>query len=274
MVLRALDVYRQPITRPCRWRVTTQQSPPRTVVQRVTNGEVIVTGLALAADRLLRVEVHADGYQPVSRFVWGHDLIADVVCPVDPARVVGIVQRARPWPNLDRPGALLSDTRPNQRERVACLLNLTAKWHTTTVSGAPVASFIQRVTRVERDRVWARVHPGLLGALHASSGFRRVSGVLHDPITPDYTRVGSFKETAYATGTLQITLFRHERRGIMLADCDIDEANGLRHLFHVIGRRVTKGKTHPYVIHQILVHSQRLDPGYQLTLDVPQVTHG
>jgi len=47
-------------------------------------------------------------------------------------------------------------------------------------------------------------------------------------------------------------------------DADIDDAAGLGHAFQVIRNFVTKGVTHPYDIHEILVFRQEVTLPYQL----------
>ena len=49
------------------------------------------------------------------------------------------------------------------------------------------------------------------------------------------------------------------------ADIDIDEASGIEHGFEVIRNAVTKGKTNPYQIHELLLLTE-IDPGYELVL--------
>ena len=48
------------------------------------------------------------------------------------------------------------------------------------------------------------------------------------------------------------------------ADVDIDDAGGVEHVFQVLRNTVSGSPTHPYNIHQLLVHYQRLELGYDL----------
>lgn len=48
------------------------------------------------------------------------------------------------------------------------------------------------------------------------------------------------------------------------ADVDVDDAQGIEHVFQVLGHWMTGEGTHPYDIHQILVWYQGIDPGYRL----------
>jgi hypothetical protein len=45
-------------------------------------------------------------------------------------------------------------------------------------------------------------------------------------------------------------------------DADIDEAQGLEHLFEVM-RNAVRGPTNPYDVREILIAGQRIDPGYR-----------
>jgi len=65
-----------------------------------------------------------------------------------------------------------------------------------------------------------------------------------------------------AFGNLQLTFFESGTRCV--ADIDIDDAAGLRHVFQVMRNHLTGSPTHPYNIHQILIKHQHLDPGYRL----------
>jgi hypothetical protein len=55
-----------------------------------------------------------------------------------------------------------------------------------------------------------------------------------------------------------------ERIGAWRADIDIDDANGLEHLFQVLKHQLSNGRTYPYGIRDILIAHQKLDPGYEL----------
>ena len=49
-----------------------------------------------------------------------------------------------------------------------------------------------------------------------------------------------------------------------LADIDIDDANGIAHMFQVLRNAITGRPTHPFDVHELLVSYQKLDPGYAL----------
>ena len=129
-----------------------------------------------------------------------------------------------------------------------------------------VWSFVDRLYRIRADRVFADVKPGLRdlvkGAV-AEERFREVSGKLHKP--PDgFDACGSFK-TDDRYGNLQLSFFVTTSAPLSFkVDADIDDAAGLGHAFQVIRNFVTKGVTHPYDIHEILVFRQEVTLPYQL----------
>ena len=81
---------------------------------------------------------------------------------------------------------------------------------------------------------------------------------LHQPV-PGFAIVGNYK-TFDRHGNLQLT-FQRNTAGDYVVDVDIDAAQGIEHVFEVLGDSV-KGPTDPYDIHEILLAGQRLDPGY------------
>jgi hypothetical protein len=94
----------------------------------------------------------------------------------------------------------------------------------------------------------------------SEDGFEKASGLLHRP--PDgFESAESFK-TRDRAGNLQLSFFA--KGDTFVVDVDIDDANGFAHLFQLIQN--IGGSTHPYNIHQILVQSQEIDPGYRFFL--------
>ncbi len=152
--------------------------------------------------------------------------------------------------------------------RKAGLLNIHAKMRATTfATGRTVASFMSSLTRVRGDRFFARVGVALRDEVInviPTGLFREVSGALHDP-PPGYVRTDSFK-TRETYGNLQLTFFRKQDALEYLVDADLDDAQGIEHIFQVLGHALTGGETHPYDIHQILLAHHGIDPGYELVV--------
>jgi len=73
---------------------------------------------------------------------------------------------------------------------------------------------------------------------------------------------GSFK-TNDEQGNLQLT-FAYDAEDRLVADIDIDDHSGIRHAWDVLKHIVTRTETDPFDIHEILIATQNLDPGYEL----------
>lgn len=136
----------------------------------------------------------------------------------------------------------------------AGLLNILAKCNQERV-----LHHVLRIDKIKGDRLFCIVSPELLNAVHSSDRFIGASGALHEAPT-GYKRIASFKSKD-PYGNLQITAFAG--KDDWLADIDIDDAAGLKHIYQVV-RNTIHGATHPYNIHQILVGYQKLNPLYLL----------
>ncbi len=165
-------------------------------------------------------------------------------------------------------GAKLYNDNAFDNLRKAGLLNIHAKMRATTfTTGRTVASFMSSLTRVRGDRFFAKVGVSLRDEVKNSipTGlFLKVPNTLHKP-PPGYVRVDSFK-TRESYGNLQLTFFRKEDALEFLVDADLDDAQGIEHIFQVLGHALTGGETHPYDIHQILLSHNGIDPGYELVV--------
>jgi hypothetical protein len=150
--------------------------------------------------------------------------------------------------------------------RMAGLLNLIAKTSATAfLSERTALSYVTKLTGLEGDRFHAVVARELRAEIaHGVTAdlFHEVNGALHQP-PEGYALAGSYK-TEDHYGNLQLTLFA--KGDEWCADIDIDDAAGLQHAFQVVGNAVRHRPTHPYAIHEILMHHQRLDPGYSLVV--------
>lgn len=151
----------------------------------------------------------------------------------------------------------------------AGLLNILAKARRVGLGAAGrVIDFLQELREIRGDRFYVRV-PHVLRE-HVKDAmlrgvFTEASGALHRP-PEGFTSADSFKTTD-RYGNLQITFFA--RGDEWVADIDIDDANGLEHVFQVVRNSVTGRPTHPYNIQQILIKEQEIDPGYELIVREP-----
>jgi hypothetical protein len=145
--------------------------------------------------------------------------------------------------------------------RCAGLLNVATKCQATLLSdGRSVWAHVASIQEIRQDRCFVTVGKSLYDEVASNNNFSLVSGALHHP-PAGYTLVDSYKsDDAY--GNLQITFFTDSREWV--ADIDLDDANGLGHVFQVVRNSVTGRPTHPYDIHQILLAHQHLDTRYRL----------
>jgi len=239
---------------------------------------------ATGAGSIYKVVLTPSNYRLVQFFVIladGQTVAKTVAFPVDPARVVNI--QAPPFGSLDpRVQTLLAQSEiprfqapgggflqgndlyqtlgANPKFK-ACLLNITAKSTATPLrDGTTCLDHYKSMIRMEQDRLFIRINPALTEEVENSPLFHSVSQSLHEPV-PGYVVTESFK-TLDHYGNLQLTFQRHGTTGgDYLADVDIDDAQGIEHIFQVL-RNSVSGPTSPYDIHDILTMDQHLDPGY------------
>jgi len=148
----------------------------------------------------------------------------------------------------------------------AGLLNLYTKMTNAGLPGGRTAwEFVTDLYRVRPDRVFGNVDVSFRDAMKAAAQaklFKEAPDNQHTP-PPGYERAGSFKSPDRA-GNLQITFFSSASELDFKVDVDIDDANGLGHVFQVLAHWLTGGQTHPFDIHQILTFDQRLVLPYSL----------
>jgi len=247
----------------------------------------VLTGLNVFPNGNYRIEIDALSYHTVSQFISipadGNGALA-VTLPVNPKKVLrvdfpaysNILQDARTL--LGRSSKVLNfegvtgEALYNKLDdlRKAGFLNLVAKANRTrfpTQQNNPrsVLSFIEELSELRGDRFFAVIPSELRSeTINSVNGglFHEVSEALHTP-PPGFTGARSFK-TLDHFGNLQLSFFA-SADGRFAVDMDIDDAQGFDHLFQVVGN-LFGGPTHPYNIHEILIASQELDPGYRLIL--------
>jgi len=225
---------------------------------------LILSGIQRSHTALYRVLIAPRRYRPRQFFVSlkeGETASRKIAFPVDPGKVAAIQAPpyARLAPALQR---LLSEITyasltPLQK---ACLLNLAAKAAATILGGAACLDHWLRILSVQQDRLLVRTSAALEKAAALSPLFVNADALLH-AAPAGYRRTRSFK-TKDPHGSLQLTCFRRlEPVEDYLVDADIDEAQGLEHLFEVV-RNAVRGPTNPYDVREILIAGQGIDPGY------------
>jgi hypothetical protein len=250
------------------------------VQSKVDVGDIEATG----AGTIYRVALTPSNYRVVQFFVMladGQTASQTVAFPVDPARVVRLqapgfgglpaaVQTMLTQSEIPRfvtpdgeslQGATLYQALDAAPRLKACLLNIAAKSAATPLrDGKSCLGHYNGMIRMEQDRLFIRVDAALREEVQNSPLFHSVSATLHDPV-PGYTVTDSYK-TLDRYGNLQLTFQRRGSTGDdYIADTDIDDAQGVEHIFQVL-RNTVSGPTNPYDIHDILVMDQHIDPGY------------
>jgi hypothetical protein len=252
------------------------------VVKSVRSGgkdPVPISGLDSGANGLYRVEVDPAAYLPSGAFVklLSEDTDLAMNFAIDAARVKNV-----DFPAFAKLGGELRDLLKGSKQvlgfektpaqdiydgldsiRRAGLLNIMRKCAATSLpNGRVVSSYLTELFELRGDRFFCGVPQALREDVKNSvpSGlFEPVPEGLHHPPV-GFEHAGSFK-TADHYGNLQLTFFA--KGDEWRADIDIDDAQGLEHVFQVLRNALTGRPTHPYDIHEILLLHQKLDVGYQ-----------
>jgi hypothetical protein len=283
LLVRVRDAARRPLDDPMDVHLVTSSSDRTVSIASSVAGNATVRFKDLIDGQPYVVKVFPLRHRPVAQFaIPGSDddpPVVQMYTPLHPERVRSVVFPEYPAliPELrhvlerstvegvaGQGQALYGALNDTQK---AGLFNLFAKMSSLGFGEArTIWSFVDRLTRVRADRLFADVDPALRdlvkGAV-AANRFREVSGSLHTP-PPGFLPAGSFK-TEEQFGNLQLTFFVSSAAPLTFkVDADIDDAAGLGHAFQVLRNWVTSGTTHPYDIHQILVFRQEVALPYEL----------
>ena len=288
LLLQILDVYGKPVGEPVDVFLKNQTLSDAPALRSLDVGTPkMLTELNVFPNGTYRMEVDALSYHAVSRFVSippNGKGAAVITLPVTPRKVLRVdfptfgalaedartlLERSGKVLNFDglRGEALCGALDPLRK---AGFLNLVAKANRTRftilqIAPRSVLSFIEELHELRGDRFFAFIPQELrsetINSVHDDL-FHEVSEALHTP-PPGFTRDRSFK-TLDRYGNLQLSFFA-SADGRAALDMDIDDAQGFDHVFQVVGN-LFGGPTHPYNIHEILIATQELDPGYRLVL--------
>lgn len=284
LMIRAVDVFWKPLADRMDAEVVEQRTQKRVVRLDDISARRGVRISGLDPNEAHVVRIFPTRHRPVGRVVFTPASgVKDVPlpCPIHPDRVsrVDFADFDDVDPELQR---LLEASREVEgHEDVAGrdlfdklealpkagLLNLFAKMDRTRFEdGSSVASHLDSLYRVRGDRVFGDVRKELRDKVMtaATAGHcEEVSGALHEP-PPGFHQAGSFK-TFDPYGNLQLSFFASDDDSLRFkVDADIDDANGIRHVFQVLRNWIGHTATHPFDIHQILVFRQELEPFYKL----------
>jgi len=242
-----------------------------------------ISGVQGGPNGVYRVEADPAGYLASAQFVSvkaSGTTAAEMYFAIDPRKVRGVTFPAFEKLPVDLQRLLDTSSSVSGFEgtagkalydglddlRRAGLLNIATKCGATVLpNGRAVLSYLQSLRDLRGDRFFCTVPQQLRDDVkNAAQGgmFESVSGALHHP--PDgFEPAGSFK-TQDRYGNLQLTFFAGTTEWV--ADIDIDDANGLGHVFQVVRNELTGRPTHPYDIQQILMGYQKLDTTYRLQI--------
>lgn len=248
----------------------------------MVNKPVVVSNLLAAPQGLYRMFIDPPSFLPVHVFVnieAGRVTNRELAFAIDPEKVLRVDFPG--WDAVDyahtvlrasgnvlgfagKSGEALYTALDDIRR--AGLLNILAKSRRTMLANSSVVlEHVKEIREVRGDRFFAMVPKELREDVKnsiAAGLFQEVSGALHRP--PDgFSPAGSFK-TPDSYGNLQLTFFASPSE--WMADIDIDDANGLEHVFQVMRNALTGRPTHPYDIRDILLRHQEIDPGYRFIL--------
>jgi len=255
----------------------------RTVVSP-NGGANITINLQDSGNSIYRVMIMPSNYRTLQFFLRvteGATVTRDpVVFPVNPDKVVDInapASAALPAPlqnmltnaSLDNfkdvagnplQGPALYNALPPLLK--AALLNLYTKAAATKLGDQnSVFDKLGVLITLNQDRLFAKTGASLLEETMQDTFFHKVDDTLHKT-KPDYKIFTSYK-TRDDRGNLQLTFSRKGDTGNdYLVDMDIDEAQGIGHIFEVVQNTVTSGLTNPYDVREILMAKQQLRPLY------------
>ena len=247
-----------------------------------------ITDLFTVTDGPYQLSIDPPSYHPVSRFANVKTSgVTDlrITFPVDASKVTSVnfpkfASLSKELRTLlasspavagfeNKTGEELYDALAGEDVKRAGLLNIACKTLATAYpSGANALSLIRELRELRGDRFFCIVEKALRDETKNSALtglFHTADSSLHSlpPQFVGFAGAGSFK-TGELYGNLQITFFR--RGDEYAADIDIDDAGGILHAFQVLKNHFTGNPTHPYNIHEILVHHQRLDPRYTFNI--------
>jgi hypothetical protein len=276
------DAYRQPLGDRVDVIVRSHQRNRTIFEKKNLDGAKTLVIAGLDPLEVCSVQVFPVRHRPVSHFVRAGSPPLALPCPVDPERVTRMVAPAYDALAPRAQAVLQASALDHSPVNVAGpalygaledipragFLNLVAKMNDTKLlDGSAVLDHVESLYRMRGDRVFGNVARGLRDLVKTAVDARKfgpVDGSLHDP-PAGYKLVDSYKTIPDKYGNLQVTFFASLDPPLSFkADIDIDDAQGIEHVFQVLSHWITGEGTHPFDIHEILLAYQGLDPGYRL----------
>ena len=284
LMIRAVDVFWQPLADRMDVEVVEQRTQKRVARLDDVSARRGIRVAGLAPTEAYVVRIFPMRHRPVGRVVFTQGSGTKTVplpCPIHPDRVsrVDFDDFDDVHPELQRVLEASGAVEGHEGTRgsalfaalehlpKAGLLNLFAKMDRTRFEdGSSVAGHVDSLYRIRGDRIFGDIRKELRDKVKtaaAAGHCEEVSGALHEP-PPGFHNAGSFK-TFDPFGNLQLSFFASDDDPLRFkVDADIDDANGIRHIFQVLRNWIGHTATHPFDIHQILVFRQELIPHYRL----------
>ncbi len=247
---------------------------------------ISIPNLHTGSQGVYQLSIDPPSYHPVGQFITiktSGDTELTIPFPIDINKIVSVTFPT--FPNLLKDLRSLLNNSPsvfgfenNTGEalylklddiRRGGVLNIARKTQATRFANDKTClSLIKEIRELRGDRFFAFVEKELREEVKHSVNtglFSEEDGRLHHLPSQfvGFDRAGSYKTDDHF-GNLQLTFF--VKGDEWVCDIDIDDANGLAHIFQVLRNHFTGSPTHPYNIHQILLQHQHLDPGYRFNL--------
>lgn len=244
---------------------------------------IVITNLYAAPSGIYRLDIRPDSYYRAVKVVnvrTRETADVEVVLPIRPGKVSRVsfpfyddlpedlrrlFDATTPVTNIDGMSGKDLYTALDDAQR-ANLLNVAAKLQATDFAPDDMLKYFRELVELRDTHFFAFVKRGLFEAAVnavAAGGLREVSGALHRP--PErlhkFEGAGSFK-TLETYGSMQLTFFSDGEN--YLIDADLDDGMWLSHISQERPGIIGEESFHPYVLHEILVAEQRIDPGYRL----------
>jgi hypothetical protein len=147
--------------------------------------------------------------------------------------------------------------------RLAAILNIEAKLRATALRQGKAVDYVRLIKGIdgcERDRIKVEVASDMPAQVRGLKTFGELNEDLNELNHKGYPV--SFKEKV-AFCSLQLSFAKRAQAGLLSADIDIDLLTDIGHFGEVIRNRITKMKTDPFTVYNLLF-DQGISPLYTL----------
>lgn len=147
--------------------------------------------------------------------------------------------------------------------RMASILNIEAKLRATALKQGKAVDYVRQIKNVEcceRDRIKVEVAGDMPAQVRGLKTFNELNEDLNELNHKGFPV--SFKEKV-AFASLQLSFAKKAQDGLLSADIDIDLLTDIGHFGEVIRNKITKMKTDPFTVYNLLF-DQGIRPLYTL----------